>query len=256
METSALKKQFSSIGARIRIDPAGGRFSVNVINDKNGECFVIRQGDAQEIRVVNSSPKDRHLLIHAVTDAKMKFLCGHDERHWFAAAIPENFRNVTTVKTAMEALKPANVRQVQAVKQAKDAGRRNHRNKAYIRQGEWFFIPQPGFHPDAKLILRNEPIRRGGGKPHTCEFLYREGGEMVYVNRKYPNGITEAQYRLLPKEERKARVWRTMKRGMRVYAKGRITHSDHATAMLDQWCEVTPNTEEQARARRNLAFLD
>jgi len=37
-----------------------------------------------------------------------KFLCGHDERHWFVAAVPG--RGVSNVRTAMEALKPAAVR--------------------------------------------------------------------------------------------------------------------------------------------------
>jgi hypothetical protein len=32
-----------------------------------------------------------------------KFLCGHDERHWFVAEVPRG----TTVREAKEALKPA-----------------------------------------------------------------------------------------------------------------------------------------------------
>src|SRR3712207_8814464 len=52
------------------------------------------------------------------------------------------------------------------------------RNEAFVRQGEWFFIPAPGMGVDENLILRNEPISRGAGsKPHMCQYVYRSGGE-------------------------------------------------------------------------------
>ena len=41
------------------------------------------------------------------TAEKNKFLCGHDERHWFVAAVPG--RSVATVRSAMEALKPPGI---------------------------------------------------------------------------------------------------------------------------------------------------
>ena len=41
---------------------------------------------------------------------KQKFLCGHDERHWFVAAVPEDARGVTGVVAAKAALQPALVR--------------------------------------------------------------------------------------------------------------------------------------------------
>ena len=44
---------------------------------------------------------------------------------------------------------------------------------AQAKQGEWFFIPALDVQVDEKLILSNEPIRRGGGKPHVCEQLCR-----------------------------------------------------------------------------------
>jgi RimJ/RimL family protein N-acetyltransferase len=110
-----------------------------------------------------------------------------------------------------------------------------------------------------KLVLGNEPLRRGnGGKPHWAEFCYRTGGETVYVCSRYPNGITEAQYKgiLAGNPKAKGWGWRTMQRNPGVYVKGRIRHPDHATITLHGWHRVVMNTEGQSRAMRNVAFLD
>ena len=47
-----------------------------------------------------------------------------------------------------------------------------------------------------------------------------------------------------------------MVRNPSVYVKGRITHADHATVVLDGWHRVEMNTETQSRAMRHVAFLD
>jgi len=59
--------------------------------------------------VVDVDRSDRHLLL-LVRDGeeKSKFLCGHDDRHWFVAAVPEDARGVTGVAAA--ALQPQLVR--------------------------------------------------------------------------------------------------------------------------------------------------
>ena len=54
-------------------------------------------------------------------DRKDKFLCGHDERHWFVAGVPER-APVSNVVTAMEALKPDVVR-------AQERGKKGKRKK-------------------------------------------------------------------------------------------------------------------------------
>ena len=80
----------------------------------------------------------------------------------------------------------------------KDPFRR--RNAAYVRQGEWFFVPAPELDPPAALVLRNEPLSRGRGKAHMIELAYRRGGQVVWVNRRHPSGISEARYRRLTRE--------------------------------------------------------
>ena len=47
-----------------------------------------------------------------------------------------------------------------------------------------------------------------------------------------------------------------MTRNAEVYVRGRIRHADHRTITLHGWHRVLMNTENQARAMRNVAFLD
>ena len=147
----------------------------------------------------------------------------------------------------------------QARKGLRVKARNRRKNEAFVRQGEWFFLPEAGFLIDEKLILTNEPLRRGnGGKPHWVEFCYRTGGETVYVCSRHSNGVTEAGYKTILSGNPKAKGWgwRVMKRNPGVYVRGRIRHADHATINLNGWHRVLMNTEGQAKAMRNVAFLD
>jgi hypothetical protein len=47
-----------------------------------------------------------------------------------------------------------------------------------------------------------------------------------------------------------------MTRDADVYATGAVRHPDHATIRLDGWHRVVMNTEQRARAMRNVVFLD
>ena len=68
-------------------------------------------------------------------------------------------------------------------------------------------VPEPSLVVDEKLVLRNEPLRRGAGKPHLVEQLYRTGGETVHVCAKHPNGISEKEYAELLRVNPKAVRW-------------------------------------------------
>ena len=266
MDVKILQRQFARIGARAQVQWLAGRrirgsVALDIINDRVGELFDIRvsKDNPADLEVLHAEPRKRHLLLMSRSDSneKHKFLCGHDERHWFVAAVPEN-RAVSTVRTAFEALKPSEVvgRQLQMQVRPKNWNRR--RNEAFIRQGEWFFVPEPHLIVNTKLVLTNEPLRRGGGKPHLVEFLYRSGGEVVYTCSKKPNGLTQAEFNsfLSRKPEAKNWHWTTMRRNPSVYVKGRIRHADHATIELREWHRVLMNTESQAAAMRHVAFLD
>ena len=97
------------------------------------------------------------------------------------AAVPET-APVGTVLQAKEALKPAEVQVAQAGRGLRAEALNRRKNAAFRRQGEWFFLPVPGFVADVSLILRNEPLRRGnGGKPHLVEFCYRDRLKSLHV---------------------------------------------------------------------------
>ena len=266
-----VEKKFDQMGARAKVSaPAPNRWrpptstslTVDIGRDRHGPFFDIRAGDGVELSVLDVQKKDRHLVLMARTpgdrthdpDNKSKFLCGHDERDWFVAAVPES-ASVSSVNTAKQALKPREVLQAESGRKIKRRKRGRRKNEARIRQGEWFFIPA-SIKPKKQLIITNEPLQRGGGKPHMADELYRQGGTTVYVSVKYPNGLTESAYKRLSEEERKGQRWQTMRRDARVYVRGRIRHSDHKTITLDGWHLVVPNTETQSRAMRNVAFLD
>jgi hypothetical protein len=267
MNTQLLDTKFARIGARLKVAdrPARSRtsgvISLDVLTDRKGEFFEIVRppGSEAEVAVLDVQPADRHLLL-LVREGKdkSKFLCGHDERHWFVAGIPEA-APVGTVRQAKEALKPAEVHSAQARQGLRAKARSRRKNAAYVRQGEWFFLPVADLAVDEKLVLRDEPLARGnGGKPHWADFCYRTGGETVHVYSRYPNGVTEAQYKVILAGNPKAKGWgwRTMRRNPGVYVKGRIRHPDHATIMLHGWHRVVMNTEGQSKAMRNVAFLD
>jgi hypothetical protein len=263
-----LETKFARIGARLKVSERadhrritpGGNVRLDIRDDREGEFFEIRiPGAGSTVEVLDVQRNDRHLLLMVRENgAKHKFLCGHDERHWFVAAVPESAA-VGTVRAAKEALKPAEVQAVQARLALRSKARNRRKNAAYRRQGEWFFIPVPGLTVDEQLVLKDEPLRRGnGGKPHWAEFCYRTGGESVYVCARHPNGVSEARYRSIVSGNEKARGWgwQTMRRNPGVYVRGRVRHADHKTIVLRGWHRVLMNTENQARAMRNVAFLD
>ena len=165
---------------------------------------------------------------------------------------------MASVAQAFDALKPASARLRELSLGLSNADRRRRRNPAFIRQGEWFFIPAPEFSPRNALVYRNEPLRRGGGKAHIVERLVRTAGESVYVSHRAPNGLTQAEYRALVTRDPSARRanWQVMRRNAAVFVEGRVRHSDHATITLRGWHRVEMNTENQAPSMRHVAFLD
>jgi hypothetical protein len=162
---------------------------------------------------------------------------------------------VSTVAGAKIALKPEEVRTREGLLGISRSASFRRRNPAFVRQGEWFFIPA-ALKADPLLVLKDEPLSRGnGGKPHWAEECYRSGGDTVYVSSKYPSGLTADEYKKLPASERNA-GFNVMKRDAAVYVRGKMSHPDHETVMLNGWHRVLMNTENRSSAMRFLAFLD
>ena len=266
MDTHLIRK-FERIGARAKITrplPRWNRipnaFSIDIGHDRHGQFFELSvpENAAPQLEILDVQADLRHLLLLARQDGnKDKFLCGHDERHWFTCAVPGG--SVSSVKTAMDALKPDVVVNSSAYRGLGHRDRLRRRNAAFIRQGEWFFVPQPGLIVPERLILRREPLSRGAAsKSHWLEEAYRSGGEPVWTSKQYPTGLLEPEYKALIARQPSAKNqnWRRMTRDPILYAKGGVSHGDHATVNLRGWHRVLMNTEGQARAAKHVAFLD
>ena len=260
---SNLEKFFFQMGARVKhVEVAPQPRGWRRVDSRGEDLRVVLDITKQELLVLNAEPRKKHLLLLSRqfdaaghVEAKQKFLCGHDERHWFVAAIPED-EPVSTVAGAQIALKPSEVRLREEALGIKREQSFRRRNAAFVRQGEWFFVPANNINADPLRLLRNEPLSRGNGsKAHWAEFCYRSGGETVYVSAKYPSGLTAAQYNALTEQERKL-GFRMMKRDAAVYVRGEVTHPDHKTVYLQGWHRVFMNTENRSMAMRYLAFLD
>lgn len=285
-EIAVLSRHFEKIGARLRVESeeptqriSRGRepYTLDVQENKRGskeETYLLRVRpsvmDSLEISVLDVRPQLRHLLLMArplvatntdrspiVLAEQSRLLCGHDERHWFVAAVRTGAGAPTRVSEAMESLKPDGVitHQRRAGVRLKDWHRR--KNAGFVRQGEWFFLPEPNLVFDTNAtIYSNEPIRRSdSNKPHIVEELIRGGGETVYVCDRYSTGVSEERYKQLLQTKPAVRNfnWRPMRRNPDVYARGRVRHADHATLFLPCWHRVRMNGEILSA---QVAFLD
>jgi hypothetical protein len=276
MNTPSIQSGFAQVGARFKVRAVASRwrqgdrtwigprdYSLDLRRDGHGQFFELRVPthlrDALEAAVVQSEPRQRHLLLFVQKTGDQprldRFLCGHDEREWFVAAVPGR---ASSVRQAMEALQPAPVHEALASIRVPSRQRYARKNRAFRRQGEWFFLPEPALVVDPKLVLRNEPLRRGAGKPHLVEELYRTGGETVHVCYRHPDGLSPADYRLLLQRVPGAKNWgwRAMTRNPKVYARGAVRHADHETIRLPFWHRVAMNTETRSRTMARVAFLD
>lgn len=217
---------FAAIGAEVEVVRLGGAFEIDITRSKNRERFKLTLPSFRtvETEVLDIRPKLRHLVLDVWSPdspVEGRYLCGHDERHWFTAMVPNV--GTSTVNSAMESLKPLEVRRAQ-----KKAGvkHRKHRRKtaAYVRQGEWFFLPRPMMHVGEKAEAKGQLVRAAGGKPHRVDWVYR------------PPGTNET------------------------FVRGAVRHADHATIYLQVWHRVVQNTEAQptpeAEPVTRMAYFD
>ncbi len=274
-----VKKAFAALGvpARceveesvIRLRGRAALFDVDIERRRRGRGYVVRvaAGSGITIQVLDVQPRLRHLMLLVVVDSGVRrgsgstqsftrYLCGHDERDWFVAPIPGR-PVASTVLQAFEALKPGIVRGSVLQHHVKRKDRNRRRNAAFVRQGEWFFVPAPAFDPGRLVSHHHEPLRRGRSKPHIAEWLVRTGGVIVKVNRYHSRGLTPGQYaeRLHNAPHTMDGPWWMMTRDPIAHVRGTVRHSDHATVTLDGWHRVVPNREDQAPGWESLTFLD
>jgi len=236
-----IEKKFRKMGANVALRKSKSKRSYMSI-DIQGDIFDIEKTDDMQAEVLDTLAKRRHLLLSVEGgEQKAKFLCGHDETHWFVSALPES-PVATDVTSAMNALKPAAVTN----RESRKKGKNRRKGDVYIRQGEWFFIPCPNVNVDHSRIMQNAQLQRDPeSKPHMCETLYRDD-EVLFSCGRFPDGVTEDQYQHILKTRRKARRWGWQRSRVSsvIYVKGNISHPDHSTLFLDGWHLVKRNTEQ------------
>src|SRR5678816_2188234 len=104
-------------GNRSWVNPTD--YTLDIQRDGKGEFFELRVpthlSEALDVTVMQNEPKQRHLLLFVRKPGDNpqldRFLCGHDEREWFVAAVPGG---ASSVRQAMDALQPLDVREAVA----------------------------------------------------------------------------------------------------------------------------------------------
>lgn len=145
MSTEMLERRFATIGARVRVSGDGrGEPRIDIRSDRLGEFFEAvrrprRRGRSRGNRCC--ARREASAAARASPRGEGKFLCGHDERHRFVAAVPESAHGVTGVRAAKAALQPPLVREAIERTRPKEAFPR--RTSAYVRQGEARRRPVP-----------------------------------------------------------------------------------------------------------------
>lgn len=123
-----IKTEFERTGARAcirRLNRTSHRrvqrpLAIDIVTDESGEYFDIQLAANVGLAVVDVQPRQRHLLLSAWNEVgEDRFLCGHDEHHWFAAALPRE-PDAINVEAAKEALKPERVKRLEQPRKHED----------------------------------------------------------------------------------------------------------------------------------------
>lgn len=222
-------------------------YDLNIRRDRHGEHYALGVPPVlPNFKILQTDRATRHLLMMADAD---RLLCGHDERHWFVAAIDQQ---VSTVIGAKRALLP---RELSEISIAPSVLARRH-NAVFLRQGEWFFVPV-SVDRAASLngwpILHNEPlVRNRRSKPHMVSEIIRFGGVAVVLFD--GNEYSLHQWREhCDRNPKDGLLGRQLVKDPEVYARGHVRHPDHATLTLRDWHRVYPNREASSI---NVSFYD
>src|SRR5689334_5051225 len=99
MNAKHIECKFAMMGARFKVSVAPAQrgssdYAVDIQKDRRGDFFELRVPEPMrqslDLEVLQTDSRDRHLLLFVRLKEKpaARFLCGHDEREWFVAAVP------------------------------------------------------------------------------------------------------------------------------------------------------------------------
>src|ERR1043165_2892946 len=141
MNAKHIETKLAMMGARFKVSvvPAqreSSDYAVDIQRDGRGEFFELRvpepARDSLDLSVLQADKRDRHLLlfIRPNEGKAARFLCGHDEREWFVAAVPGGASSVVQAK---EELKPRAIRTRQDQLKVPTRLRNRRKNAAFRR---------------------------------------------------------------------------------------------------------------------------
>jgi len=151
MRHDVIRHEFEAIGAKTAVETLAGagrwrRHGLIPVPDHGinlrGDMFELWLNRDVEVSVPEVQSRARHLVLRVGSAEARTYLCGHDERQWFVAGVKDN---PTSVEQAMRLLQPPAVRAAVIAAKLKHNQQFLRRNAAFIRQGEWFFVPAPEF---------------------------------------------------------------------------------------------------------------
>ena len=136
--TTSIREAFEAIGADVLTRLAGDAFEIDVQRSGDREVYQLTYplSDSIQADVLDVRPRLRHLVLD-VSGWRLpisgRYLCGHDEQHWFVASLPFGRRS-TTVAAPWRRSKPEIVLREQ---QRKGVRHRRNRRKtaAYVSPG-------------------------------------------------------------------------------------------------------------------------
>ena len=258
-----LEKRFSTVGLQARVTyakpPRAPTLEVDVDFDQCTEFFALTINPWLRNDVAVLDARDRHVLMRAGSTSKL--LLGHDERHLFVVSVP-NGASVSNVRGAMEALKPEVVNRKQVSRNVKWADRNRRRNRGFVRQGEWFFVPIDVVPQLRRITVQYKvPLPRmvSASAPHTCdELVYIQATVREHTKRERLLATDESLERLeragakllnspdailsALDSPRPAivRIEHTVREHIpeRLLVRGCVRHRDHKTIQLREWHEA------------------
>ena len=184
MNANHIESKFAAMGARLKVREIASRWRQGDRSwiesqglspwtssaTATGEFFELRVpthlSESLDVAVMQAEPKQRHLLL-AVRKAGDKL---QNSTASSAATTNANGSLLPCRVARRASVRPwtrssrSDVRAALARNHVSSRKRYARKNRAFRRQGEWFFVPEPSFVVDEKLVLRNEPLRRGSGQ--------------------------------------------------------------------------------------------
>ena len=178
-------------------------YALDIVADKRGQLFEMQlsaEREAQlEINVLQCERHDRHLLLLVKTpEAKDRFLCGHDEREWFVAAVPGGASTRRAGETRPAAGRVRDAADTRGLTSASARAGTTGPSSARVNGSSCRRRICAWMRSSSCATSQSAAAAESRTSSPRC---FRTGGETLYVCSRFPNGITEAEYQRTHRRE-------------------------------------------------------